>query len=358
MANIAAVECTDEICRLITGKDVPFGGIPFIGLGDFRQVAPVVKGQGCIPTLLASIKSSRLWPQFSIHSLHQPIRGARDHGYTDFVDRIGEDYVNPRTSLEILEPIQSLEDAVTFLYPPEVLRDPSKCLARALLSPKNIFVDEFNEMILDILPGPEGNALENSSTLRHTNRSTVRYYSADIVKENNEVILDHPQGTPDYLAMLKQTGIPSHELRLKEGCICSLMRNMSVRKGLVKNARLIVQRLHQRFVEVRVINNRTGQLGDTHCIPRIRFEFTPPRASWTVHRLQFPLRLAYASTFNGCQGLTLDRTVLDLRCEVFAHGQLYTALSRIRIRNDSRVLFSDGAVGNDTANVVYKDLLL
>jgi hypothetical protein len=56
---------------------------------------------------------------------------------------------------------------------------------------------------------------------------------------------------------------------------------------------------------------------------------SPPHASWTVHRLQFPLRLAYAMTFNGCQGLTLDKTVLDLCCEVFTHGQLYTALSRI-----------------------------
>jgi len=28
MANIAAVECADEICRRITGIDKPFGGIP------------------------------------------------------------------------------------------------------------------------------------------------------------------------------------------------------------------------------------------------------------------------------------------------------------------------------------------
>ena len=186
----------------------------------------------------------------------------------------------------------------------------------------------------------------------------VSYYSADIVKENDEIISDHPEATPDYLAMLTQNGIPAHQLRLKEGCICSLMRNMSVRHGLVKNARLIVLRLHRRFIEVRVINNRTGQLGDIHCIPWMRFEFTPSRASWTVHRLQFPLRLSYATTFNGSQGLTLDKTVLDLRCEVFAHGQLYTALSRIRCRGDSRVLFADNHEDCSTTNVVYKNLLL
>ena len=101
-----------------------------------------------------------------------------------------------------------------------------------------------------------------------------------------------------------------------------------------------------------------GQLGDIHCIPRIRFEFTPTHASWTVHRLRFPLCLAYATAFNGCQGLTLDKTVLNLRCEVFAHRQLYTALSRIRNRADSRVLFSEDHGEPLTTNVVYKELLL
>jgi hypothetical protein len=138
------------------------------------------------------------------------------------------------------------------------------------------------------------------------------------------------------------------------------MRNMSVQKGLVKNAHLIIQELHHHYVEVRLINSRTGQLGDTQCIPRICFEFTPPHASWTVHRLQFPLCLAYATTFNCCQGLTLDKTVLDLRCKVFAHGQFYTALSRIRQRDDSCILFPEDKLNDDfnTSNVVYKELLL
>jgi hypothetical protein len=169
---------------------------------------------------------------------------------------------------------------------------------------------------------------------------------------------DHPEATPDFLATLSQNGIPKHELRLKEGWICSLMRN--IQKGLVKNARLIAQHLHRRYVEVRVINNLTDQLGDVQCILGIRVEFTPPYASWTVHRLQFPLRPAYATTFSGCQGLTLDKTVLDLRCDVFVHGQLYTPLSHIRARGDSRILFSDDKNDYDynTSNVVYKESLL
>jgi hypothetical protein len=138
---------------------------------------------------------------------------------------------------------------------------------------------------------------------------------------------------------------------------------MSVKKGLVKNARLIIERLHRRFIEVRLINNLTGDISEPLSLPRIRFEFTPPNSSWTIHRIQFPLRLAYATTFHGCVGLTLDKTVLDTRTDVFTHGQLYTSLSRVRNRNDTRLLRNETNTPDDdhlhlTKNIVYKQLLL
>jgi hypothetical protein len=80
-------------------------------------------------------------------------------------------------------------------------------------------------------------------------------------KEDNQLIEDHSEVTPDFLAILSQNGILKHELHLKQGCICSLMCNMSVQKGLVKNTHLI-QELYHHYVEVQLINNRTGQLGD------------------------------------------------------------------------------------------------
>ncbi len=162
---------------------------------------------------------------------------------------------------------------------------------------------------------------------------------------------EHPELTPDFLALLTQNGVPPHKLLLKEGSVCLLMRNLSVRKCLVKNARVIVRRLHHRFVEIQVINNHTGQLDETHCIPRIQFEFTPSHSGWTVMHFQLPLRLAYATTFNGCVGLTLNHTVLT-------HGQLYTALSRVRQRQDSRVLFEVQCEENRTTNIVHRPLLL
>ena len=48
---------------------------------------------------------------------------------------------------KILTCIHSVTDTISFLYPPDVLQNPAKCLKRALLSPKNIFVNDFNEHI-------------------------------------------------------------------------------------------------------------------------------------------------------------------------------------------------------------------
>ncbi|KAF8234073.1 hypothetical protein L208DRAFT_1263747, partial [Tricholoma matsutake] len=73
---------------------------------------------------------------------------------------------------------------------------------------------------------------------------------------------------------------------------------------------------------------------------------------------QYPLHLAYSTTFNGCSGLTLDKAVLDLCTKVFAHGQLYTALSRVRHRDHAQILFEDNKSDFMTTNVVYNDLLL
>ncbi|KAG2076050.1 hypothetical protein BDR04DRAFT_1149760 [Suillus decipiens] len=43
---------------------------------------------------------------------------------------------------------------------------------------------------------------------------------------------------------------------------------------------------------------------------------------WISKSVEYP---AYATTFNESQGLTLEKAVLDLRTDSFAHDQLYTA---------------------------------
>jgi hypothetical protein len=89
-------------------------------------------------------------------------------------------------------------------------------------------------------------------------------------------------------------------------------------------------------------------------IPRITF-LTDLPSGYTLRRQQFPLAPAYATTFNSCQGMTLDTLGVDLTRPVFSHGQLYTALSRVRRREHVMIRLQPGQ--DSTTNVTYTELL-
>lgn len=53
--------------------------------------------------------------------------------------------------------------------------------------------------------------------------------------------------------------------------------------------------------------------------------------------IQFPLKLAYAMTIHKSQGMSVDAALIKLGNGCFAHGQLYTALSRCRSLKNLRI---------------------
>ena len=79
-------------------------------------------------------------------------------------------------------------------------------------------------------------------------------------------------------------------------------------------------------------------------------------------RTQFPVKLAFAMTINKSQGQSLDVCSIILKESVFAHGQLYVALSRCG-NPDNIKLWADQSIIKTTKqnknylikNVVYKE---
>ena len=82
-----------------------------------------------------------------------------DPAYSLWVDNIGEGTIeggNSEIEMSMIERLESFDDIIAFLFPPEVLLNPEEVSKRSFLSPLNRFVDEFNTLVLDTLPFMEG----------------------------------------------------------------------------------------------------------------------------------------------------------------------------------------------------------
>jgi hypothetical protein len=106
----------------------------------------------------SSIRSSSLWRHFRVLRLTRPIRNAADPAYAEWVDQVGDGVppFNATVSLRHLSRVHSLEEAADLLFPDYVLADPSQSIRRSFLSPLNLRVDEFNQLLMDRLPGAAG----------------------------------------------------------------------------------------------------------------------------------------------------------------------------------------------------------
>jgi hypothetical protein len=71
-------------------------------------------------------------------------------------------------------------------------------------------------------------------------------------------------------------------------------------------------------------------------------------------RKQFPVKPAFAMTINKSQGQTMQMAGLFLRPEVFTHGQLYVAKSRVGSPAKLKVV----AMNDYVKNIVFRDVLI
>ncbi|KAL7284959.1 hypothetical protein ACG7TL_000048 [Trametes sanguinea] len=289
-ANSAVLACVEEVCRRVMSNNLPFGGKVFILLGDFRQTCPVIRHGTRAQAVQASIKSSPLWDLFSVLKLTIPIRNAEDPEFAAFVDNIGDGLIQ-EPDLDMVDKVTAAEDVIDFTYPPHILLDPPACLHRAILAPTNAQIDAYNDEIVSRLPGHE-----------------QTYFAADSLKEATEVGMQSPDGILDYVARQTPPGLPPHALTVKVNGVYRLLRNFSIDRGLVKNTRVIIVNLGRRLITVRILHDQLNHHDHSSTdilLPRISFSTSLP-SGHTLLRRQFPLAPAYATTFNSCQGLTLD----------------------------------------------------
>ena len=137
-----------------------------------------------------------------------------------------------------------------------------------------------------------------------------------------------------------------------------LMRNLNAQEGLCNGTRLKVLRLTSNCIYAKLLTG--AQKGKTVFIPRVTINSGETDLPFTLKRRQFPVRLAFAMTINKSQGQSVERVGLYLAEPVFAHGQLYVALSRATSKDGIKVVVLNPGASEDegvwTSNVVYRQL--
>lgn len=158
----------------------------------------------------------------------------------------------------------------------------------------------------------------------------VKYLSICLKMSNEKTPnQDHRQITPIAdIYEYTPKGYPPHEFRVKIGAIVILQTNWSQVDGLCNGTRMRVEHCNTHSIRCSVLFGPNAGHEFTFC----RFTFNPSHSENRIRfkRFQFPFRLAFAMTINKSQGQTFDRVGLLLKKPVFAHGQLYVALSRVR----------------------------
>jgi PIF1-like helicase len=175
-------------------------------------------------------------------------------------------------------------------------------------------VRSLNDEILDMLPGP-----------------VVELFSTDEIRDT----ADDLYLPVEQLHSLTPSGLPHHVLRLKVGAVVMLLRNMDLASGLSNGTRMKVLDISKHVLKCEILCGQYA--GNVVFLPKLDITCSSRDTPVPFTRNQFPIRLAFAMTINKAQGDTFDWIVLYLTAPVFAHGQLYVAMSRVKSRSNIKI---------------------
>ena len=301
-------------------KKQPFGGKQVILVGDFYQLPPVVKSEeeerfikntyGGVFAFQTATWSKGEFKCFCLKTVH---RQSNDNLFLSILNHIrhndigSRDIIDPETreALTVREMLNKYADAQRPLAVTPVCLCTTNREANILNALANEKSDGDGRTFSAVVKGtfsdkdyPTPAKLELKTGTRVMTLINHRTPSGNLEFVNGDV--------GEVLAFIKQAGTDAVKVKLDNG------KTVVISPNEWKNYQYIL-----------TVDPKTGKEKVTQ--------------KEVGSYIQLPLKLAYAMTIHKSQGMSVDAVLIKLGNGCFAHGQLYTALSRCRSLKNLRI---------------------
>jgi len=324
MLRADLLDAIDYMLRSIRHKNMAFGGVQVLYIGDLLQLPPVVRNEEW--AVLQNYYRGKFFFHSQVVQHNPPVYIELDKIYRQTDARFIDVLNNLRNNIITNDDLKVLNE---FVNPNFDLKNNQGYIT---LTTHNAKADAMNATALDELDGKE------------------YFYVPEIVDD-----------FPEKLYPVE------HTLRLKVGAQVMFVKNdLSPEKryfngkiGVIKSLSKEEVLVHFPEDNVTIEAERYEWQNMRYVVDDITKEIKEDILGTFVH---YPLKLAWAITVHKSQGLTFDKAVLDVS-QVFMPGQAYVALSRLRslnglillspmrmngISNDADVMdYASGKAGED-----------